>query len=158
MGGCGSWAWVGAARGELGLWHVFRTRGAPEGELETSGPRSTEVGPRSDVLQNAHPAVPRLVRSAADEGAVALTPGGRLGEGQFSEPGDSPLRWGRRPVTLPRRLWLGCGPRGGKGSCGGGGGGAAKNPRDPAKRSALAGCLGVSQLCRRSNHLGTVVV
>lgn len=77
---------------------AFSAPGVPLPELGTGNLWSAgPTGPRS-----AHPAAPRLVRSAAANGRWLRGQGRRPGEGRFSEPGASPPRWRLGPGTLPR--------------------------------------------------------
>lgn len=70
---------------------AFRLTRCPCGELETSGPRSMEVG----SLVGCSPKSSSLCAEAD-----APSDPGRPGQGQLSEPGASPPGWGQGSGTL----------------------------------------------------------
>lgn len=146
LGGCGSRARVGAARGEGGLWHFSAPRVALRG---AGNPWSAvrEVGSWADAPRSAH-----LGALSGGRTRVGLARGGRPGEGQFCGrglaaqvgmgtwyPPPPSLAWVRAPS------WEGE-PRG------------CVVLAASAPSLALARCLGVSPPCGPGDHLGTVEV
>lgn len=151
LGGCGSRARVGAARGEEGLWHFS----APRVLLRGAGnPWSAvrEVGSWAGAPRSARPAAPTSVRSVADERALALRAAGDLGRDSSPRGGlAAQVGMGTWYPPPPSLAWVRA-PR------------WEGEPRGcvllaaSAPSLALAGCLGVSPPCGPGDHLGTVEV